>query len=57
MDYLGAKEKEHVFECKVCGEREVTLDPNKPTTPEERPRKSLREYGGATVIGSKLFKK
>lgn len=57
MDYLGVKEKDHVFECKVCGIREVTLDPNKPTTPEEKPRKNMREYGSATVIGSKPFRK
>lgn len=57
MDYLGEKEKEHTFECKICGEREVSLDPDKPTTPEEKPRKSMREYGNETLIGTKIFKK
>ncbi len=57
MDYLGEKEKEHTFECTKCGAREVTLDPNRPTTPEEKPRKSMREYGSATVIGNKDYKK
>ena len=57
MDYLGEKEKEHTFECTKCSVREVTLDPNKLTTPEEKPRKSMREYGNETVIGTKPFKK
>jgi len=57
MDYLGIEYGEHWFECKICGVREVTLDPNKPTTPEEKPRKNMREYGSSTVIGSKPFKK
>lgn len=56
MDYLGMKEKEHWFECKICGFREVN-DPNKPTTPEEIPRKSQREYGNSTVIGKKDYRK
>ena len=56
MDYLGIKGEEHWFECQICGAREVN-DPNKPTTPEEKPRKSMREYGSSTVIGSKPFRK
>ena len=55
MEYLGVKGKEHVFECIMCQAREVTLDPNKPTTPEEKPRKSLKEYGPATIIGKKIY--
>lgn len=55
MEYLGLKDKEHWFECKQCNVREVTLDPDKPTTPFERPRKSLREYGTATVIGKNIY--
>lgn len=56
MDYLGKHMGEHWFECSVCGSREVN-DPNKPTTPEERPRKDPREYGSHTVIGSKPYRK
>ncbi len=56
MDYLGKKGGEHWFECSVCGSREVN-DPSKPTTPEEVPRKSMREYGSATVIGSRDYRK
>lgn len=57
MDYLGVKKKEHTFECKICGIREVTLDPNKPVVPEEKPRKSMREYGSETVIGTQVYRK
>ena len=56
MDYLGKHMGEHWFECSVCGSREVN-DPNKPTTPEERPRKDPREYGSHTIIGSKPYRK
>ena len=55
MEYLGLKEKEHWFECIQCNARESTLDPEKPTTPLERPRKSLREYGTETVIGKNIY--
>lgn len=55
MEYLGLKEKEHWFECIQCNVRESTLDPEKPTTPLERPRKSLREYGTETIIGKSIY--
>jgi hypothetical protein len=57
MDYLGIKDNEHWFECKACGARESTLDPEKPTTPVEKPRKGMREFGSSTVIGKNIYGK
>jgi len=51
MEYIGVKDGEHWFECKLCQEREATKNPYKPTTPMEKPRKSMREFGSPTKIG------
>ncbi len=51
MEYLGKKEKEHCFECSVCQAREYTLDPDKSTTPEEKPRKKMTDFGNWTKMG------
>lgn len=44
MDYLGQNKEGHWFECKLCGERECTLDINAPITPDEIARPSMLEY-------------
>lgn len=51
MEYIGVKDGEHWFECKLCQEREATKHPYKPTTPLEKPRKGMREFGNPTKIG------
>ncbi len=50
MEYIGVKDGEHWFECKICGEREATKHPNRPTTPEEKPRGKMTDYGNPTKI-------
>lgn len=53
MNYLGKNSQGHGFECSVCGEMEYSIDPTKPTTPEETPRKNPLHYGSQTKIGNK----
>lgn len=51
MDYLGENNQGHGFGCKFCDVIEYSIDPTKPTTPEERPRKSMLTFGYETKIG------
>lgn len=51
MEYLGINSQGHGFGCKVCDFIEYCSDPNAPTAPDERPRKSQLSYGYETKIG------
>lgn len=51
MEYIGKNSQGHGFACNICEIIEYSIDPSKPTTPEETPRKKATEYGSCTKIG------
>ena len=56
MEFIGQNKEGYWFECKLCYFREVTLDPNLPTTPEEISRPSMKEWNIGSKMSGNIYK-